>query len=247
MRVLGLCSGVPKAYQLDRSLNHVNGIATSFLIPNPRRLPLPRLIAGLVSGALRAGPCACVWALRALRQQRLLISRRDLEDPRLLGRVRAFAPDVGVHGVGVIYRQPLLECFRLGILNAHIGVLPKYRGRSVMEWALLNGDETGVTTFLIDEGIDTGPIVLRRGVDVSGKGSVAEAKRYLFSLDGEMYAEALALLQSPDFKPVPQDAESGTRWYAMSQLLTGAVEDILRGRPREGGESSGEKCNLTPR
>jgi folate-dependent phosphoribosylglycinamide formyltransferase PurN len=241
MRVLGLCSGVPKAYQLDRSLTQVSGIAASFLIPNPRRLPLPRLIAGLISGALRAGPSACVWALHALRQQRLLISRRNFEDPRLLEKVRAFAPDVGVHGIGVIYREPLLECFGLGILNAHIGVLPKYRGRSVMEWALLNGDETGVTTFLIDEGIDTGPVVLRRSVDVSGKGSVAEAKRYLFSLDGEMYAEALARLQSPDFKPVPQDAESGKRWYAMSQLLTGVVDEIVRGQPRAGGESSGKK------
>jgi folate-dependent phosphoribosylglycinamide formyltransferase PurN len=226
MRVLGLCSGLPKAQQLDRSLAHVGGVESLFLIANPRGLPLRRLIAGLISGAVRAGPSTWVWALRALRQRRLLVSRRDLDDLELLRRIRTLAPDVGLHGVGVIYRRPLLDCFRLGILNAHIGLLPKYRGRSVMEWAVLNGDETGVTTFLIDEGIDTGPIVFSRVVDVRGKSGVGEAKRFLFSLDGEMFAEALLRLQSGE-SPQPQEHEGGMRWYPISQVFTGVVERVI--------------------
>src|SRR5436305_11718144 len=98
--------------------------------------------------------------------------------------------------MSVIYRRPAIEAFRLGILNAHIGLLPRYRGRSVMEWSLLNGDPTGVTTFFVDEGIDTGArIVLRQHVDVYDCPEVDDAKRYLFSLDGAMYAEALRRLR----------------------------------------------------
>jgi folate-dependent phosphoribosylglycinamide formyltransferase PurN len=229
MRALGLCSGVPKAYQLDRALTQVTGVETCFLIPNPRDLPLPRFVAGLLSGTLRAGPRAWVWTLRAFYQRRLFVSPRELADYKLIRKIRAFAPDVGLHGVGVIYRQPLLDCFKLGILNAHIGLLPRYRGRSVMEWALLNGDETGVTTFLIDGGIDTGPIVLRRVVDLRGKRNVEEAKRYLLALDGEMFAEALCLLQSEEFMTLRQDAVEAVRWYAMSHLLTTVVNEIVAG------------------
>lgn len=227
MKVLGLCSSFTKARQLDCALARVGGVEIRFLIPNAHRLPLLRFARGLVSGLLRAGPRAWLWALRAVAGRRLSVTPRELGNSKVLEKVRRFAPDVGLHGVGVIYRRPLLDCYRLGILNAHIGLLPEYRGRSVMEWALLNGDETGITTFLVDEGIDTGPIVLRRVVDVRGKGSVAEAKRYLFSLDGEMYAEALAVLQSVDFVLVPQNAADGLRWYPMSRLLTTAVDEIL--------------------
>jgi methionyl-tRNA formyltransferase len=227
VKVLGLCSGFPKARQLDRALQHVAEAELRFLIPNAHGRSLPRFFGGLVSGLLRAGPGAWLWAVRAVAGRRVSVTPRELGDSKVLEKVRRLAPDVGLHGAGVIYRQPLLECFGLGILNAHIGLLPEYRGRSVMEWSLLNGDETGITTFLVNEGIDTGPIVLRRVVDVRGKGSVGEAKRYLFSLDGQMYAEALAVLQSGDFAPSPQNAADGTRWYPMSQLFTRVVDEIL--------------------
>ena len=97
-----------------------------------------------------------------------------------------------------------------------------------MEWALLNGDATGITTFFVDEGIDTGSvIVIRREVDVSAHRDVAAAKRYLFSLDGEMFAEALRLLSDEDFIPLHQNVDAGKRWYVMSRLFTGVVDRLL--------------------
>jgi methionyl-tRNA formyltransferase len=79
-----------------------------------------------------------------------------------------------------------------------------------MEWALLNCDATGITTFFVDEGIDTGPvIVIRREIDVSAHRDVATATRYLFSLDGEMFAQALRLLSGEDFIPLRHEVDAG--------------------------------------
>src|SRR5436309_2693224 len=61
----------------------------------------------------------------------------------------------------------VIEAFRLGILNAHIGVLPAYRGMNVAEWAALEGGSVGCSVHFIDTGIDTGPILATRGVDKS--------------------------------------------------------------------------------
>ena len=61
--------------------------------------------------------------------------------------------DIGLHKANVIYRESSISCFRMGILNSHIGLLPKYRGRCVMEWSLLNDDPTGLSVYFIDSGI----------------------------------------------------------------------------------------------
>jgi methionyl-tRNA formyltransferase len=97
-----------------------------------------------------------------------------------------------------------------------------------MEWTILQGDKTGITTFFIDEGIDTGSrIVFRKKIDISSFRDVASAKAYLFSFDAEMYARALELLQRADFAPAHQGISDGKRYYVMSRLFTGVVERIL--------------------
>jgi len=112
-------------------------------------------------------------------------------------------------------------------LNPHIGLLPEYRGRSVMEWSLLKGDPVGITVFFIDEGIDTGErIVVSEPVDVSSYGSVAEAKGYLFNLDAVFFRKALEAINSGS--PFLLNNGMGRRYYVMSNLFTGVVEELLR-------------------
>jgi methionyl-tRNA formyltransferase len=134
---------------------------------------------------------------------------------------------VGLHDMGVIYRQPLIAAFERGLLNSHIGILPEYKGRSVMEWSLLAGRPTGITVFFVDTGIDTGAeIVLRREVSVLGKHrDIASAKDALFERDGEMYREALVKLEDPSFQP--ERNEGGRRYYVMSGLLREVVGELL--------------------
>jgi methionyl-tRNA formyltransferase len=135
--------------------------------------------------------------------------------------------DVGLHKAGVIYRDATIKAFRLGILNPHIGLLPAYRGRNVMEWSLLEGRPVGITVFFIDSGIDTGPrIVLREEVDISHCKSVAEARQYLFDLDAPFFRRALERLrlEGPEYEV---NDRSGRRYYVMSKLFQGVVEKLI--------------------
>jgi methionyl-tRNA formyltransferase len=153
--------------------------------------------------------------------------RHALDHPRSSERLAKLKLDVGLHKTGNIYRQTTIDCFRLGILNAHIGLLPGYRGRSVMEWSVLQGDPVGISVFLIDSGIDTGErIILSEQVDISRCRSLTEAKQYLFSLDALFYRRAVALLSSNELTCKRNDL-SGRRYYVMSKLFNEAAEKIF--------------------
>lgn len=167
-------------------------------------------------------------ALRLMMRGRVFLFRKPLDDPRTIATLEELQLDVGLHNLGEIYREPTINAFRLGILNPHIGILPQYRGRSVMEWALLEGRPTGITVFMIDSGIDTGErIVLREEVDISHCRSIARAKAYLFSLDAVFFRRALELLRSEGFSFAHNDG-SGQRYYVMSRLFQNVADELLR-------------------
>jgi hypothetical protein len=169
--------------------------------------------------------------LRLGLKRRVRLLQRPLDHPESLEILTRLQLDVGLHKTGVIYREPTISSFRLGILNPHIGLLPRYRGRAVMEWSLLEGSPTGVTVFFIDRGIDTGKrIVLREEVDVSHCRSVEEAKLYLFGLDAEFFRRAVLLLQREGFSYTPNDTGEGRRYYVMSKLFRDVAEELLGGR-----------------
>ena len=167
-------------------------------------------------------------SLRLLCSRRLVLLWRPLDHPASLSKLAAKSFDVGLHKTGNIYRQETIDCFRLGILNAHIGLLPKYRGRCVMEWSILQGDPTGISVFFVDTGIDTGRrMVLSEEVDVSNWTSISGAKDYLFNLDAAFYRRAIVLLNSGD--PTYEDNDgSGRRYYVMSKLFQSVTEKCLQ-------------------
>ncbi len=150
-----------------------------------------------------------------------------LDHPETIRCIQAMELDVGLHAAGVIYREPLIKSFKLGLLNAHIGLLPNYRGRSVMEWSVLQGDPTGVTVFFIDGGIDTGKrIVFFDPVKVSGLPE--QCKTSLFALDAKMYRKALEKIATPGWQPIENDLGSGKRYFPMSKLLLQVVGRLLQ-------------------
>ncbi len=169
-------------------------------------------------------------SLRLVFGRRVLLFKEGLDHPQSIARLKKLNLDIGLHKAGVIYREHTINCFRLGILNPHIGLLPEYRGRNVMEWSLLEGKPVGVTVFFIDTGIDTGRrIVLREEVDISHCKSVAEAKQYLFDLDAHFFRRALERLRSNNFEYEVNDG-SGRRYYVMSKLFRGVVEKLIEAK-----------------
>jgi methionyl-tRNA formyltransferase len=160
--------------------------------------------------------------------RKVSLFRKSLDHAETLLKLKALKLDVGLHKAGVIYREATINCFRLGILNPHIGILPAYRGRNVMEWALLEGGAVGITVFFIDSGIDTGKrIILREEVDISHCRSLQEAKQHLFNLDAVYLRRALDLLRSGNVEYKLNDTEQGRRYYVMSRLFQGVVEKLI--------------------
>lgn len=227
MRVLILAESFRTAARIWRSCSVLDGVELHVLLANNRD-PLWRYLPKRLADFLLLGPRDQAALLGACRRRRLHMRLKPLHAEGTVAWLARQRFDVGLHGMPVIYRAPVLGAFANGVLNAHIGLLPRFRGRSVMEWSILLGEATGVSVFFMDEGIDTGArIVTRREVDVSGFQSPGEAKAHLFRLDGEMFAEALAKLQDRDAQLIEQRPEEGTRFYVMSQLVAGAVTESM--------------------
>lgn len=87
-----------------------------------------------------------------------------------LEELKRFEPDILISIAGnEIYRRPLLDLAKFGCLNLHTGMLPKYRGLMPSFWALKNNEqEIGVTVFQVDEGIDSGPILVQKSLNLDG-------------------------------------------------------------------------------
>ena len=124
----------------------------------------------------------------------------------------AWRPDVlVVVAYGLILPRSVLGIPRLGCVNVHASLLPRWRGAAPVERALLAGDETtGVTIMLMDEGLDTGPILLQRAVATDPRDTGASLRARLAALGGPLLLEALAQLADGSLRPRLQPAEGVT-------------------------------------
>jgi methionyl-tRNA formyltransferase len=225
MRIGVLANSLPAAQRIYEELKDIPETDTFVLL-----CPAPNESSGKTvlkhAGRLAVKP-GRLKSLRQILQDRVVLFDKSLEHSESLERLRKLKLDIGLHKAGVIYRRPVIEAFRLGILNPHIGMLPAYRGRNVMEWSLLQGDPVGITVFFIDEGIDTGErILISEEVDISSCKTVGEAKQQLFDLDATFFRRALELLQTNDLRLGINDG-SGKRYYVMSKLFRGVVQQVI--------------------
>jgi folate-dependent phosphoribosylglycinamide formyltransferase PurN len=154
----------------------------------------------------------------------------SLDSDQAIRAVRALAPDLGIHAGAGILRKAILEVPRLGTLNAHMGILPRYRGMNVAEWSRLNGDSVGCTVHLIDEGIDTGDIICCRAVSLTGVGSVAQLRAAVDRAQVELLGEVVHYVVTANSLPPrrPQSAGEGRQYFSMHRNLLELLEKELR-------------------
>jgi len=128
--------------------------------------------------------------------------------PEAQAALRRLRPELQVVvAFGQILPRAVIEIAPRGTVNVHASLLPRLRGAAPIQWAIANGDsETGVTTMQIDEGLDTGPLLLARALPIGPDETAAELEERLARLGGELLVETLAGLESGAVKPVPQDA-----------------------------------------
>ncbi|HNX50689.1 MAG TPA: methionyl-tRNA formyltransferase [Thermoanaerobaculaceae bacterium] len=125
---------------------------------------------------------------------------------------RALHPDVAaVVAFGRLISPRVLTVPRLGFVNVHPSLLPRHRGPTPVESAILAGDaETGVTTMLLDEGFDTGPLLLHRVVPIGPRDRTASLEPRLAHLGAELLVETLKGLEAGTVAARPQDDAQAT-------------------------------------
>lgn len=126
--------------------------------------------------------------------------------------VRDLSPDaVIVAAFGQIIPQALLDIPLRGNINVHASLLPKYRGAAPVHHALFNGETTtGVTTMLMDSGLDTGPILLQKRVEILPEDNQGTLESRLAEVGADLLLETLDHLEENSLSPVPQDGSLAT-------------------------------------
>jgi methionyl-tRNA formyltransferase len=161
-----------------------------------------------------------------------------IKAPDVQASLLALRPDVQVVvAYGQILPRSIIDIPPLGTVNVHGSLLPRLRGAAPIQWAIAEGyAETGVTTMLIDEGLDTGPILLARKTPIDPRETTADLAPRLAHLGADLLVLTLAGLRDGSVQPRPQDASEAT--YAPlirkedGRLDWGARAEVLARRVR---------------
>lgn len=159
----------------------------------------------------------------------LVLQPEKVRDGRLCAELAALKPDLlAVAAYGRILGKDLLTLAPHGAINVHGSLLPRYRGAAPIQWAVANGDrETGVTIMQMDEGLDSGDILLQRALPIGPDDTAESLSPRLAALGGGALVEALALLEGGKLTPVRQDASEVT----LAPILTREDGKVDWGRP----------------
>lgn len=137
---------------------------------------------------------------------------RTLRDGSSDDVIRELAPDIiVVVAYGCIIPPQLLHVARYGCINLHVSLLPKYRGSAPIQWAVLNGDRcTGVSIMQLDEGLDTGDVLMVEPVDIDPEETSGQLFDRVSAVGAKTLVQALEKLQAGQLKPEPQQHELAT-------------------------------------
>jgi len=152
-----------------------------------------------------------------------------VRDEEFVETLRAYNPDViVVVAFGQIIPLSILKMPKFGCVNIHGSLLPKYRGAAPIQWAVLDGEkETGITTILMDEGIDTGDILLKKTIKIDTYETSGSLFDKLMALGAETILETLDELEKGSLTPIKQ----GENPTAYAKMLTKAMGLIDFTRP----------------
>jgi methionyl-tRNA formyltransferase len=137
---------------------------------------------------------------------------RIKNNPELRALLEEIAPDaIIVVAYGRIIPEWMLQLPRLGNINVHGSLLPKYRGAAPIQWAVANGEtETGVTTMLLDAGLDTGDTLLFHSLPITPSTTSPQLYPQLSKIGASLLIETLSGLEQGTIHPVPQDSNNAT-------------------------------------
>ena len=189
-----------------------------FAVPSLRALlDTSHTVAALITQPDK--PAGRGHALRSPPTKSLALERsvpvhqpRKIRAPESVALIEELAPDcIVVAAYGQIIPKSILDVPPKGIINIHGSLLPAYRGAAPVQWAMVRGEkETGITTMLMDEGLDTGAILLQKTIPIEPEDTGATLEDKLALLGAELIGETLTGWQEATITPRPQDDSRAT-------------------------------------
>jgi methionyl-tRNA formyltransferase len=142
----------------------------------------------------------------AMRYGISVLQPTNIKDPAFFRELSAMRPAmIIVVAYGMILPSAILNLPPYGCVNVHASLLPKYRGAAPIQWALLNGEKkTGVTTMFMNEGLDTGPILLQEETEITDEDNAETLGEKLSDLGVSLLMKTVRGLKDSSLKPLPQ-------------------------------------------
>ena len=140
-----------------------------------------------------------------------------------ISKIKDLKPDViCVVAYGKILPKEILDIPKIGCINVHGSLLPKYRGAAPIQWAVLNGDrETGITTMYMDVGMDTGDMILKEKVTIGDDETTGELWDRLSKIGGELLVKTLKEIENGTAKRIKQGED-----FSLAPMLDKSIAKI---------------------
>lgn len=160
----------------------------------------------------------------ALEQEIPVFQPVKLKEASSVEALKSLSPDViVVVAYGQILSQEILDIPKFGCVNVHGSLLPKHRGAAPIQWSVANGDkETGITTMLMDRGIDTGDMLLKKSLDIPPHATALDMEIALAQMGADLLIKTLEGLESGTITPTPQDHTA----FTYAEILTKEIANI---------------------
>ncbi len=132
-------------------------------------------------------------------------------DEDFINEIRVLSPDlIIVVAYGQILPKEILEIPKYGCVNVHVSLLPKYRGSAPINWVIINGEEkTGVSTMYMDEGLDTGDIILQKEINLNDEITAGELHDKIMYMGADLLKDTVNMIESGNAPRTKQvDSES---------------------------------------
>lgn len=141
-----------------------------------------------------------------------IFSPINCNSKKFIGKIKKLSPDlIIVFNYSKILKKELFEIPKLGTINIHPSLLPKYRGAHVVNWVLINGEkETGVTVHYVDENIDSGDIICQKKIKLTIKDTCATLAKKIEKTAVKALNEVLKSLKTGNAKRKKQDSKKAT-------------------------------------
>jgi methionyl-tRNA formyltransferase len=212
-----------------RKLRTVFMGTSSFALPTMKALAASEAVIAVVTQPDRpqgrgnkvlpppAKECALALGLKVWQPERV-------KEPQFVEQLRAAEPElIVVAAFGQILPRTVLEVPSRGCINVHPSLLPRYRGAAPVNWAVIHGEtKTGVTTYFMDEGMDTGPVLFVREVEIKEAETAEELGVRLAVIGAEVLMETIQGIKEARLQARPQD-ERGVSYAPLITKQDGLI------------------------